>query len=574
MIYPDEFNHEDNIPTSEKDNITPTPEDTVILNAENASPDDETVPEPVYAPDLSPDDEPPVQDSTPTPTPSVPRQVYTQDEEPAPRMWTEPTYERKTDAQEVYSPAISTPGAGKKEKAHKEKKGRGFFKAVCLVLVCTLLSGLVSGITVNYLIDRRLDELEPSAPQVVLGSNTSGGSNPGTTDNSGSTGSVIVPTGAMTPSELYNMACQQVVGLNTSVTTTNIFGQTTSGAVSGSGFVISSDGYILTNYHVVSYAVRYGGDLTVMFYDGTSRSATVVGYVEENDVAVVKIDATGLDLHPVTLGDFDALSVGDSVYAVGNPLGELLYTMTEGIVSALDRVITTEYSSSGSSSSMNMFQISAAVNSGNSGGPVYNSKGEVIGIVTAKYSESGIEGLGFAIPINDAVALATQLIEKGYVAGASLGIECASVSSIFSSFTMEYYKYPDGACVVSVVEGSAAEAAGLQRGDIIVGVDDTKVTSLEDLQMVLRRCSPGQTAVLTVYRLGSALGEGSYIELTITFQERNISSTETTQSAQNNQYNQYGQYGQYGQYPQSGQYGSWDWNDVFGGNNQNQQTQQ
>ena len=213
------------------------------------------------------------------------------------------------------------------------------------------------------------------------------------------------PSGTLTGDQIYyDLACQQVVGVNTSFTT-NAFGMSTPRAVSGSGFIISEDGYILTNYHVISYAVVYNGKLTVLTKDGTTYDAKVIGYLESNDIAVIKIDAKGLK--PVALGDSDKMLVGEAVYAVGNPLGELEYSMTDGIVSAQDRMITTRDDITNATTSINMFQITAAVNAGNSGGPVYNSRGEVIGIVTAKYADEGIEGLGFAIPINDAVSVAT-----------------------------------------------------------------------------------------------------------------------------------------------------------------------
>lgn len=189
---------------------------------------------------------------------------------------------------------------------------------------------------------------------------------------------------------------------------------TSSAAVSGSGFIASSDGYIITNYHVIQNAYEGNFDINVMTHDGTKYIATVVGTEQDNDIAVLKIDAEGLN--PVTFGDSDELAVGDTVYAVGNPLGELEFSMSTGHVSAKDRAITTEESAT----PINVFQIDAAVNSGNSGGPVYNDQGQVVGVVNAKYSATGVEGIGFAIPANDAVSIANDLITKGYVTGKAI----------------------------------------------------------------------------------------------------------------------------------------------------------
>jgi serine protease Do len=191
----------------------------------------------------------------------------------------------------------------------------------------------------------------------------------------------------MPAKEIYAMAVNQVGGVN-SEEKTNVFGAPTSGAVSGSGFIVSADGYIVTNYHVIQYAAEMGFSLTVMMHDGKSYPAKIIGTEPDNDLAVIKIDAT--ELNAVTLGDNDAMKVGDAVYAVGNPLGELDYTMTSGIVSALDRDIQVD-----EVTRINMFQIDAAVNPGNSGGPLYIRKAEVIGIVSAKYASTGVEGLGF-----------------------------------------------------------------------------------------------------------------------------------------------------------------------------------
>ena len=227
---------------------------------------------------------------------------------------------------------------------------------------------------------------------------------------------------------IYDQAKKQVVGVTTEVIYTNIFGQVSPASVSGTGFIISDDGYIMTNNHVIEDARQGGYDVSVLAFDGTEYTASIVGYDADNDIAVLKIDAAGLT--PVTYGSGEDIVVGREIYPVGNPLGELNFTMTTGIISATDRLITTDTDSD----PINMFQIDAAVNSGNSGGPVYDRDGKVIGVVTAKRKATGVEGLGFAIPIEDAAHIADQIIQYGYVKDrATLGIEGSSVTTTMSS---------------------------------------------------------------------------------------------------------------------------------------------
>lgn len=358
-------------------------------------------------------------------------------------------------------------------------------RIACLCLVCALLGGLGGG-AIAGLITRSGKTSSSSAA-------SSGGTLVTQPVNSD-------PSSA---SAIYNQACEQVVAITTEVTYTNYFGQTSSQASCGSGFFITDDGYVLTNYHVISTAHQYGYAVSVLTYDGTTYQATIVGVDEDNDIALLKIDASGVT--PVTFGDSDSMAVGDTVYAVGNPLGELEFTMTSGMISALDRTITT---SDGTDNGINMFQIDAAVNAGNSGGPVYNTSGQVIGIVTAKYSSSGVEGLGFAIPVNDAVAIANDLMKNGTVTDrAQLGITLQTIPDSAA----QYYNMPSGAYVNAVNSGSCAEKAGLKAGDIITAIDDTAVSSGDALRSALRGYSAGESATLTVSRNGETL------TLTVTF---------------------------------------------------------
>ena len=252
----------------------------------------------------------------------------------------------------------------------------------------------------------------------------------------------------------------------------------------------------MTNYHVIEYADTYGYAVKVMLHDGSTYTATIAGTEPDNDLAVLQIQATGLNA--VTLGNSDNIHVGDSVQAVGNPLGELDFTMTFGRITALNRSIKT----SETNASVNMFQIDAAVNKGNSGGPVYNDRGEVIGVVTAKYSSAGIEGLGFAIPINDAVSIANELISNGHTnSRAYLGV---SVKTMSSNAAL-YYNSTEGAYVYSVEENSPAQAAGIKAGDVIFQIDDTQTPTEDDLRATLQNYHAGVQVVLHVFRSGEEL---------------------------------------------------------------------
>ena len=407
-------------------------------------------------------------------------------------LWREPVYRQAETGNKVYSPSyhdassntsfpVLEPQREKKRVRREKKDTRPFWRVLCLVLGCAILSaGISAGVTAAVLRGRLSEQAEKDSSVVVIGGNSSA-----------VTGSTADPENV--GKTIYEQACKQVVGLKTEMTTTNIFGQETSSAVSGTGFLLSANGYILTNYHVVEYAGQNNA-LSVMLYGSEETyPAQIIAFDEDNDVAVVKIEAEGLT--PVSF-EFD-LTVGETVYCVGNPLGELDYTMTSGIVSALDRAITTE-----SGVSISMFQIDAAVNSGNSGGPVYNREGKVVGVVTAKYGSGGIEGLGFAIPIQDAVSIATDLIEYGYVSGrAFLGINGETVSSGMS----RYYQLPAGVYVTQVYSGSGSEAAGVKVGDVETKLGDTEITGLSQLKTALQDYGAGDEFTITVYRNGEML---------------------------------------------------------------------
>ena len=309
----------------------------------------------------------------------------------------------------------------------------------------------------------------------------------------------------LTPKQVYKMNVGAVCGIATQVTT-NVWGQTATTSCAGSGFVLTQDGYIVTNNHVVSDADE--GTIVVRLYSGEEYTADVVGTDSMNDVALLKIETEGLQT--VTIGDSDEIEVGEIVEAIGNPLGELTFTMTAGYISALDREINAD------GTPINMLQTDAAINSGNSGGPLFDMNGNVIGITTAKVSgetESGvtIEGIGFAIPINDVLRVVYDLQQYGRVRGrAYLGVTLQDLDSTVAAT----YNLPAGPQIVTVTEGSCAETAGLQPSDIILEFEGREIGSYTDLVSALSKQQAGDTVTMRIYRAGAEL------ELTLTLDER------------------------------------------------------
>ena len=322
----------------------------------------------------------------------------------------------------------------------------------------------------------------------------------------------------MSPAEVYASTVNSVVSINCSSISTNIFGQSVESASSGSGFVITQDGYIVTNHHVISGA----SSVTVTMYDGTEYPATVVGSDSDYDVAVLKIDATGLQ--PVTLGSSKDVNVGDTVLAIGNPLGELTFSMSQGIVSCCDRAINVD------GTPFNMIQVDASINPGNSGGPLMNLYGEVVGIVSAKYSsysDTTVEGLGFAIPIGDVQAIITDIMENGQITNKpSFGITAGTMTQQMAA--QYQIDQTSGAFVYSVNKGGAGEKAGLKMGDVITKVDSTDITSMEDLTAAKKGHKAGDTVTVTYYRDGQT----QTTELTFDAKTDDTDSTQQEQQTQ------------------------------------------
>ena len=380
----------------------------------------------------------------------------------------------------------------------KKSSGKKVLKTVVSAVLIVALIATGCGITAfsvnsywqqkNIESDRRMNQLQQQLEALkadMKNQNNSGNSVSGTPNQPQSDG--------MTPAQIYAQNVQTVVAVNNHVTT-NVFGQVTEKASSGSGFIISENGYVVSNHHVVEGA----GKLTVIMYDGTEYEATLIGSDESNDIALLKVNAAGLPY--VKIGSSSDLIIGDQVAAIGNPLGELTSTLTVGYISAKDRDITTD------GSVINMLQTDAAINPGNSGGPLFNMKGEVIGIITAKYSgttSSGasIEGIGFAIPMDDVATKLQDLMHYGYITGAYLGVEVLQLDAE----TLSSLGLPMGVYVRNVTDGYCAKEAGVRSTDVITALGSYKVDSYTALTRALQKFKAGDTTTITVWRAGEAL---------------------------------------------------------------------
>ena len=373
-------------------------------------------------------------------------------------------------------------------------------KLVALAVSCSLLGGIVGAGAMSLFGDSTVSNItEGQRPSSVLNVNY--------TDTSKE----------LTLAELYAKNVNSTVGITTAITT-NYWGFQTTQPASGSGFIFSDDGYILTNYHVISGA----SSVTVTMYDGSTYDAVIVGYDASNDIAVLKIEATGLT--PVVLGDSDTINVGDTVVAIGNPLGELTFSLTSGVVSALDREVTFS-----DGTRMDLIQTDCAINSGNSGGALFNLYGEVIGITNAKYSSgsssASIDNIGFAIPLNTVRDIVASIIEKGIVAKPYMGISVATVSE-----EVKGYGLPAGASVQAIEPDSPAEKAGLQRNDIITEANGETITTSSELVDMVGSCSPGDVMTLTVFR------NGAYVTVEVTIGEKITSAFEEPAQQSSKQY--------------------------------------
>lgn len=399
---------------------------------------------------------------------------------------------------------VEQPAASKTEKSKKCRSGKRNILPLIALLACVTL--LVAVFLLNSQLnsldarlndkDQQIEKLENRLNIIQNSSRPQLGIATGDTPTR-------VPGDAMTPAEVYAQCVPSVVAINCTGTGYNTFGQAVQTASSGSGFILSADGYIVTNYHVVESSTT----IEISMYDGTTYKAEYIGGNESNDIALIKVEAQNLP--PVTIGSSSDLIVGDQVAAIGNPLGELASTLTVGYVSAKDRIVTSE------GTQINMLQTDAAINPGNSGGPLFNMYGEVVGITSAKYSgttDSGatIEGIGFAIPTDDVMMLLEDLRNFGHITGGYLGVTVSEVDQE----TSELYGLPQGVLVRDVMPGSCAEKAGMRSQDIIINLGGNEVKNLNGLSRALNKCKAGQEVIVTVYRSGRA------VDLTVVLDER------------------------------------------------------
>ena len=402
----------------------------------------------------------------------------------------------------------AAPGQPKKQKKDHSKLAKS---AVALVLAAAMgfvggFAGAQFGNGGHKVVIQQVERSDSSAA-----SDSVDAAADGTTVSSG-----------MTTAQVAKMVSPSVVVITTEqvvYSQWSWYGQSQVESGAGSGVIISSDGYILTCAHVVSGA----SNITVSIGD-KDYPATLVGEDTTSDIAVVKVDATGLT--PATVGDSDNLKVGESVMAVGNPLGELGGTVTSGIVSALNRSVSIQGTSS--VNTMSLIQMDASVSPGNSGGGLFNMNGELVGVVNAKSSDSDAEGLGFAIPINDAMKVAQDLLENGYVTGRPyMGITYLAVTDAQTAQQLGVNAY--GIYVADVVKGGPADKAGLKVGDRIVSIDGTEVAQKTDLGTIIQQHSAGDTLSITVAR------GGQMQTVSLTLGEKNNSTTAAAAQQQEQQ---------------------------------------
>lgn len=371
--------------------------------------------------------------------------------------------------------ANAKPPKAKKPKKQRKPISRG---GIAIALAVTMVFSCGLGFGGGYFANK-------------VNTSASGSLNITKTSNSGTTTTASSTSKANSTSEIVKKTADSVVEISTESVVTGSFAQQYVQQGAGSGVIISQDGYILTNNHVINGA----NSVKVRLRDGTEYDATIIGSDSDNDIALLKVSATGLS--PATFGDSNSLAVGDYVVAIGNPLGELGGTVTDGIISALARKVTIE------DTQMTLLQTNAQVNPGNSGGGLFNANGELVGIVNAKQSATEVEGIAFAIPINNVLDILSDLKEYGYVTGkVDLGIDFTDITSDETAF---YYGVNQTGCyVLSVDSGSNAEKAGVTRGDLVTKVNDTDVSSSSDITTALEKAEVGDTVTFTVSRRGTS----------------------------------------------------------------------
>ncbi len=398
-----------------------------------------------------------------------------------------------------------------KGKRNKKEKYVVSVRAVILILIFSTILSTLSGaggafLMFGYLKNMTTADEDTTANEFIISEETTTHVQESTSDGelipeenvsedmpateSSSQESTTEALPVLSKGEIYSYAVNSIMAIQSisqKKTSTWLGTYTETVSQTGTGFAVTDNGYIVTNNHVVQNAQK----ITVTDYSGKQYSAEIIGTVPENDFAVIKINTSTL---PVTLGRSSSLKVGDDVMLIGNALGELSYTFTDGIVSHLSREVNI-----GNDTFVNMFQTNAAINHGNSGGPVYNMDGEVVGIATAKLSSEKIEGLGFCIPIDDVKDMMADIILYGYVTGKPLmGITVQTVTSTMSS----RYSLPTGCYIVALDKDSPCYKAGIRSGDVITKIGNKTISKGEDIKSLMEKKSAGDTISIECYREG------------------------------------------------------------------------
>ncbi len=391
-----------------------------------------------------------------------------------------------------------------RKKKDPEKK-QYIILAVVVCIICALAGGLTGGIVSSVIMKNEDETTSNVQPEQIVAPQTE--KQPEATEKQTSPAvtetttvkkeNYVIQSGVFTSSddkpslefifnasEIYEYNVDSVVSIEVRNSYLTGF---------GTGFIISEEGYIVTNYHVVEGA----SSIKVTLYDESVYTAKLIGYEESNDLAVIKIEPQG-KIESLVYGKSSDLKVGDDVYVIGNPLGDLTFTLTTGVVSALNRLIDT-----GTGFNINMFQTDAAINSGNSGGPVFDKHGFVVGIASAKYASASIEGLSFCVPIDDVRSMIDEIINKGYVSGKPLLGVSVYDKEIMSFGFLQSQRSINGAKIAAIGENSAAAKAGLQVGDIIVEAGGESIKSVSQLRTVLSDFRSGNAITLKINRNGS-----------------------------------------------------------------------
>lgn len=428
-------------------------------------------------------------------------------------------YYRRSETSKQGTPDLNSYAYTSENSPKPKKKRRHFFLKSAIFVLCLAIVGVGSVQGYKIYIDNKdkteISEFDPDKNKTSKNNGSSGSKND--LDSVKNSEESDIPSLIQLASredakpipEIVDDIMPSVVGVSSTFKFTqesyDFFGwnsgsQQREATGTGTGFIISEDGYIVTNAHCVydssDYHAGEAVDVSILFSDESEMEAKIIAYDVETDIAVLKVDKTGLK--PAVIGNSDDLMVGELVIAVGNPLGfDLFGSVTSGIVSALNRQISVN------EKSMSLIQTDAAINSGNSGGPLLNSCGQVIGINSAKmssnYGSASVEGLGFAIPISDAKVIIDDLINYKYVTGRpQMGITTSDITETYS----RYLNLPMGVYVLSVLPGSSAESAGILQGDVIIDVEGKAVTTGAELNEIISQYKAGDEINLKLYRSG------------------------------------------------------------------------